>query len=410
MTRTLGSGPSDLQVFRIGGDDDPDLRSAPAAHHKVPPASPPFLRGRRFFEGLVAPRAPEQFLARIWGQRPLRLRPPAGRRWTTSVLDSESIERLLERHELPPTAVRVVSSNGASRVLTRSGEATYDLFTGGRALVFHDLHIHAPAVGEACVGLSNELGIPVRASAHFLPPGVTLAPSSAPFARFIVQLEGGGRTTVHHNGKERSFRRAPGDVLYLPRKISHRLQSGAERSLSLVLDIHELSAFDLMKRLGDDALIRCSEDLSFRRSCSTAGDRWTGEDRAYLDECLRRFGAAFRLEHLEDVREDLYLSDASEIAASAARFSYGQLLATLRPSTRLERRPVLFFARRTDQHLVLKLAGRKLLFPLRIADAFDFVTTQERFRLGSIPQLDAPGRLVLARRLVREGFLLVAQR
>ena len=410
MTRAVRDQSANLQIFQIGTDEDPDVRAANATEHDVVLPAPPALRRGNLFERLVAPRSAKGFLSRIWNQRSLRLRSPRRSRWAKSLLGSDGIERLLETRELPLAAVRVLFPSGASRPLTHAAEASFDLLTGGRALVFHDLHVHAAAVRKACVGLSNELGIPVRASAYLLPPGVALPPSSSAFARFLVQLEGSIRTTIDEGGEERSFTGAPGDVLYLRRNVRHRMQSGRlSSSLVLALEIHELSAFDLMKRLGDDALRRCSEDLTFRRSCATTGSQWTSEDRAYLDECLRRFGAAFRLDDLDDVREDLYLDDAAEIAASAGRFSYGQLLTKLRPSTVLERRPALFFTRRTDQHLILKLAGKQLLFPHAIAEALAFVTTQERFRIDQIPGRDARGKLTFAQKLLREGFLIVAK-
>ena len=55
----------------------------------------------------------------------------------------------------------------------------------------------------------------------------------------------------------------------------------------------------------------------------------------------------------------------------------------------------------------LVFEGRELSFPERLAAELEFlVTTEEPFRAADLPgSLDDAGRLVLLRRLVREGFL-----
>jgi hypothetical protein len=55
----------------------------------------------------------------------------------------------------------------------------------------------------------------------------------------------------------------------------------------------------------------------------------------------------------------------------------------------------------------LLFEGRELSFPERLAAELEFlVTTEAPFRATDLPgSLDEAGRLVLVRRLVREGFL-----
>ena len=55
----------------------------------------------------------------------------------------------------------------------------------------------------------------------------------------------------------------------------------------------------------------------------------------------------------------------------------------------------------------LAFEGKALRFPARLAPELEFlVTTEAPFRAAELPgELDEAGRLVLVRRLVREGFL-----
>jgi hypothetical protein len=62
-----------------------------------------------------------------------------------------------------------------------------------------------------------------------------------------------------------------------------------------------------------------------------------------------------------------------------------------------------------DGQTVLAFEGKQLVFPRHVEpELHHAVTATEPFRLSELPgNLDAAGRLVLARRLVREGFLSV---
>jgi lysine-specific demethylase/histidyl-hydroxylase NO66 len=55
--------------------------------------------------------------------------------------------------------------------------------------------------------------------------------------------------------------------------------------------------------------------------------------------------------------------------------------------------------------------GRKITFPIYVAEAVRFALSQERFAIRDLPgDLDDSGKLTLARRLVREALLAGARR
>jgi len=77
----------------------------------------------------------------------------------------------------------------------------------------------------------------------------------------------------------------------------------------------------------------------------------------------------------------------------------------------LERRETVIFDLAVDeQEAMLTFEGRDLHFPARIGAELEFLAAAEGpFTLADLPgRLDDAGRLVLGRRLVREGFLRIS--
>ena len=75
--------------------------------------------------------------------------------------------------------------------------------------------------------------------------------------------------------------------------------------------------------------------------------------------------------------------------------------------TRLVRRPTAACVLRPGaDRLVVLLGDRELRMPLRLEAPMEFVRDRDAFTVGELaPWLDASSRLVVARRLVREGLL-----
>ena len=62
-----------------------------------------------------------------------------------------------------------------------------------------------------------------------------------------------------------------------------------------------------------------------------------------------------------------------------------------------------------EESLILRFHRHEIAVPLHAGPAVRHALTTERFRVRDLPgELDSEGRLVLARRLVREGFLRVS--
>jgi hypothetical protein len=92
-------------------------------------------------------------------------------------------------------------------------------------------------------------------------------------------------------------------------------------------------------------------------------------------------------------------------------FDQVRRLKELDVDTPVERRETVIFDLVVDnEEATLSFEGRDLRFPARIGAELEFLAAAEGpFRLADLPgRLDDAGRLVLGRRLVREGFLQIS--
>ena len=174
-----------------------------------------------------------------------------------------------------------------------------------------------------------------------------------------------------------------GDTLYLPRGWLHQALTSDEDSLHITVGIN-------VRRWVDEARAELDEaenELAFRQTI----DIEEPPELPTLDADAVRARARARF---VDTRRPILDGQLSELRA----------LPTLTGDIELERRDTVI----ADlDGTTLSFEGRTLRFPDRLAPELEFlVTTESPFRVSELPgELDDAGRLVLVRRLVREGFL-----
>jgi hypothetical protein len=188
----------------------------------------------------------------------------------------------------------------------------------------------------------------------------------------------------------------PGDTLYLPRGWLHEAVASERDSLHLTIGVSVYTWLDAIRA----ALEECAEDIDFRRSVAL--------DRTADSDLLGRLEA--RLEPREVERRQ-----RSKLLHSRRPILDGQLtqlraLDSLTPETLIERRgTVLAELRLDDDAAALAFEGKEVVFPGHAgAELKRVFGAQDPFRARELPgSLDEAGRLVLVRRLVREGFLRI---
>jgi ribosomal protein L16 Arg81 hydroxylase len=189
----------------------------------------------------------------------------------------------------------------------------------------------------------------------------------------------------------------PGDTLYLPRGWLHEALTSETDSLHLTIGVNVYPWLEALRA----AVEECADDVAFRRAVPADG-RSDDDLLAALAERLRPEDVARRM-------RERFLATRRPIRDS--ELTQRRALDGLSELTELERREtVLADVRATADGVVLAFEGKEIVFPHFVRDEVEFLVHADgAFSPADLPgELDREGRLVLVRRLVREGFLRVA--
>jgi lysine-specific demethylase/histidyl-hydroxylase NO66 len=286
----------------------------------------------------------------------------------------------------------------------------YELFYGGATIVLQSLHRFWPPLSRFGRDLELALTHPVQVNAYITPPASQgLGVHRDEHDVFVLQVYGRKRWDVHDpdgRPEERLIvaELAPGDCLYIPQRFPHAARTAATASVHLTVGVVPTTWADAMRR----EVISAVED-ALSGEPLPAG---FAADPAGL--------AAGVAEQLGEVRRRLDKLDPGAIATAAAdRFwssrpphlsgQLQQLLALeeIGEDTVVQKRPgAVCRLRQREERLEVLLGDRLLHMPARLAPAMQAILASERLAVGDLAaHLDPPSRLVLVRRLVREGLL-----
>ena len=278
------------------------------------------------------------------------------------------------------------------------------LFDDGATVVFQGMHRYWPPLAELVAQLELELGHPCQANAYLTPPGSQgFAVHSDRHDVFVFQTYGIKRWEVHTDGDVDKVSLEPGLSMYLPTGTPHAARAQDRASLHVTIGINQLT----WRRLLDRAVAEILDGTDDEHL--PAG---------YLDDPTPLVdGLAGRLAGLADAVRDLDASAAVE--THVHRFLTGRQshtrggLRDVLEARHLEDTTVL--RRRTGHPCVLVdrgdtlrvlLGDRFLDVPARLRPALEKIRSRDDVSPADLP-LDEQSRLVLCRRLVREGLLEV---
>jgi len=187
-----------------------------------------------------------------------------------------------------------------------------------------------------------------------------------------------------------------GDTLYLPRGWPHEASSADADSLHITIGLHPPSRLDALRA----ALSECADDVEFRRALGADGEL----PDALLERLAARLGADAVARR---ARRRFVAGRRPVLAGQLAQIGALERL-TLR--SRLQRRPtVIAELECSDDGALLCFEGKELRFPVQAVEAVAAAHAADApFTPAALPgPLDTAGRLVLVKRLVREGFLQI---
>jgi ribosomal protein L16 Arg81 hydroxylase len=363
----------------------------------------------------VEPLDIERFLAEHWERKPLVVpRTEEGR--FDDLLSVGDVERQLTETAIRSPAFRLVKAGEAVAGYTTDLSWRPAPFTGvadvrrvleeferGATIVLQGLHHNWLPLARYCRHLETFLGHPVQANAYFTPAGSQGLPVHHDTHEVIsLQVAGTKRWLVYDpvlelplkNQRYRSALGEPGepvldltlaagDTLYLPRGWLHQALTSEDDSLHITVGVNVRRWVDEAHVALDDA----ESELPFRQTIDAVEPPGLPE----LDADAVRLRAR---ERFVRTRRPILDGQLSELRA----------LPSLTTDDELKRRDTVI-ADLDGTQLVFE--GKTLRFPDRLAPELQFLVTAEQpFRASELPgDLDGDGRLVLVRRLVREGFL-----
>jgi mannose-6-phosphate isomerase-like protein (cupin superfamily) len=294
-----------------------------------------------------------------------------------------------------------------------------ELFDDGATVVLQGLHRYWRPLGDLVADLELALGHPCQANAYLTPPGSQgFAVHADTHDVFVFQTHGtkvwevgepgsGSAAGVRdgEDGRRQTVVLEPGASLYLPAGTPHAARAQEAVSLHVTIGVNQLTWRDVLER----ALARVLQEVG-------EGHLPAG----YLDDpAVLADGLADRLDAVADAVRDL---DPLVVAdAEARRFLTGRTLwrrgglrdriaaRDLGDRTPLRRRTGHPCVLRDDGDRIRVLLGdRELAVPARLRPALEVVRSASRLRPADLAEhLDEQSRVVLCRRLVREGLLAV---
>ncbi len=379
----------------------------------------------------LGPVGADAFLAEYWERGPLVIARGEERRFH-ELLAPADVERLLCESAVRVPAFRLVKEGAQLPLSTytedipwRPGsfsgtplvERVAEEFARGATLVLQALHLYWPAAALYCRELEKWLGCPVQANAYQTPAAARgFAVHHDTHDVFVLQVAGRKRWRVYEPVLElplsgqrwspqlgdpgeaiRDFTLEAGDTLYLPRGWPHEATTSEDESLHLTIGMHPPTRLDALRAALQSS---AEDDVEFRRTPTADG--------MIPKESLERLASRLTPEELaRGVRRRFVATRRPILHDQLAQM---RALDRLTPADPLERRAtVICELEQTQDGALLLFEGKELSFPAQATAAVAAAVESEgAFSAGDLPgSLDEAGRLVLVRRLVREGFLRV---
>jgi lysine-specific demethylase/histidyl-hydroxylase NO66 len=389
---------------------------------------------------------PGAFAAERWGREPLLTRGAELPARFEDLLDLDAADELLSRRGLRTPFLRIARDGEVldSKHFTGRGgvgaeipdqvrdDRVLELFAEGCTVVLQGLHRLWPPIIDFAGRLATELGHPCQANAYITPP------SARGFSAhydvhdvFVLQLAGTKRWTVHRPVHPLPLRSQPwnrhaaavaeaarepplidteleaGDTLYLPRGYLHSAGALGDTCAHLTIGVHTVTRFALVDALC--ALI--ADDERLRESLPMGIDTADPDQLApHLSTVVSVLTEALQRVPVRDVartvRERAWTGTRPEPLLPLANATFAR---SLRDDARVRLRAGLAHRlTHTGDAVTLELADRTIDLPASTAAALELLLLGGSIEVAALPGLADDDRLVLVRRLLREGVLVPA--
>lgn len=388
---------------------------------------------RLTFEELIAPMAADRFFSDYYEQQPLRIerrRPD----FYQGLLTLDGLDRFLMsgvpaypdvvmvQHETEVPAADYVGPG--DRI---DPSRLYRRLADGATIVVNHLERQLPALAALCRAAEHRFGMPFQTNVYLTPPGaqgfrthydthdvfVLQVAGTKDWAVYDTKLalplpgQGFDRDRDRPGALTDDFRLGAGDLFYCPRGVMHDARATDTLSLHITFGLLGKTWAELML---DAVAAACLDTPALRRNLPP-GYAGAGFDRGGLRAAFSALLAGLR-DRPELVDRALDRMIDSVVTTRGPMLS-GHLAARLAPDALdgdavLAPRPDLLWRLAVaDDDVRLAANGCEITLPAFAAPAVAAMLSGPAFRIRDLPgDLDEQERLVLARRLLRDGLLV----
>lgn len=381
---------------------------------------------------MISPVTEDEYFKQYWEAKPLVVkRNQPG--YFSSLLSLEEADRVITTldRRYPDVCLKNATRPVAPAEYTLPGgildvAKVCQLFQEGSTITLAYLDTTVPALTRFCRALETKFSCPFQTNVYLTPAGAQGAQRHYDTHDvFVLQVAGSKKWTIfgtpieaplagqdydaelHKLGEPTlEFELNAGDVAYIPRGIGHEARCTDSISLHITAGVLRYTWADLLLEVISRASLN---DPAFRKALPPGFTQPNFEKaRIYetLLSLLRCAGTESNFEAALDSVVETFLGACPP--SLEGQMTQIAALDSLRIDSIVGVRQGVVFRLQTDgESDSVECCGRKIAFPPQAREAVRFALRHSKFAVGNLPgNLDNAGKLVLVRRLIREGLLV----
>lgn len=389
------------------------------------------------FDWSIAPVTREEFFSQSYEKKHLVIKrdDPS---YYNDLVSIDDIDRAVTTMGLSVPEVNVVKANSTITPADFAYESGFvdavrvnQLFADGATIIMANLQERLPQLARFCRALENVFSCRVQTNIYLTP-----ADSQGFKAHYdnhdvlVQQVSGTKEWRIYdhpvqlpldtqafdpHNvpiGEETArFVLQPGDMVYVPRGLTHDAVATDQTSLHITTGLMTRTWADLMT----EAVVAIAhKDPAFRESLPAGygrGDFDILSMQEKFDDLLNRIQDKAGLKPLMEEMRDTFI--ANRVPRAHGQMSQLARLSQLTVGSDVGAQPQLIYQLRErteeDGSLSIQIScqGADIMLPAYTRAAVEQCLTNERFKVSELSdELDDEGKLVLVKRLIREGLMI----